>query len=158
MTVAGSYGRTMAKREFATPGVPLTFTTNSYAANAEYRLGQRLNLQVSASRSVKPSNRPGKVYDVSTFVEGVAAYDLGSRYTVEFGHRRATNNSNVDTVPGARPVVTRSRNDITHGAARFAQSDRLSWELDLQYDKRKTNLPQFNYSSTRVGLRTTVNF
>ncbi|MBX3483738.1 hypothetical protein [Phenylobacterium sp.] len=158
ITLGGSIGRTMVKREFAIAGAPLKFSTTSYAASLDYRMSERIGLRASGARSVKPSNRPGKIYDVSTHLEGAVRYALGTRYDIEVGHAWTETNSNADTAPGTRPVITNSRNNLTFGSVQYAQSDRISWEFTVQRDRRNTNLPQFNYSSTRVGLRTTVTF
>lgn len=158
ISVGGQVQRTTVKREFAPPGVDAKFTSTTYGANASYRLGTRIQLQANAGRSVKPSNRPGKVYDIATTGEMVASYRLGSRYNVSLGHRIDDIESNVDLPPGARPVVTDSRSNTTFGAIRYAQSDRVTWTLDAAYEDRKTNLPDFNYNSTRVSLAVAVGF
>jgi hypothetical protein len=159
LNVDGVVSRTTVKREFAPPGVDQKFTSTTYAANANYRFGQRINFQLHGVRSVQPSNRAEKVYDILTSGEVVANYRLGSRYNIKVGHLIEDRDSNADTtVPTTRPTVTKSRLNATYAAVRYQQSDRLSLELDVRREDRKTDLPDFNYTSNRIGISANVGF
>jgi hypothetical protein len=158
LVVGGQYARTTVKREFAPPGSDLKLKSTSYGVNVSYKLGQRIDLQAHATRAVKPSNRPGKLYDIRTNAEASMAYTLGTRYNISAGYGVTDNDSNNDTVPGTKPVVTKSRMDSAFGAIGYKQSDRLSFTLTLRHDDRKADLPDFNYSATRIGLSTSLTF
>lgn len=159
LNVDGLVSRTTVKREFAPPGVQQKFSSTTYAANASYRFGQRINLQLHGVRSVQPSNRAEKLYDIITSGEVVANYRLGSRYNIMVGHLIEDRDSNRDTtVPTTRPTITTSRLNATYGAVRYQQSDRLSFELNLRREDRKTDLPDFNYTSNRIGISANVGF
>lgn len=157
LTARASAGRTTVKREFAPPGIDPKFTSTNYSAGIDYRLGSRLNLTLTADRAVVPSARAGKLYDISTSGEIAASYQLGSRFTVSVAHGIEDVDSNADTSLG-RPVITNSRVNSTLGSIAFRQSERVSILLDVRYDDRTTNLPEFNYTATRVGLAVEVGF
>jgi hypothetical protein len=154
----GTAARTRVKREFAPAGAPLKFNSTTYGANIDYRLGSRLELQGHALREVKPSNRPGKVFDLATSGEVLAKYKLGTRYMVTLGHRIEDIDSNRDTSFVGRPTVTNSRTNSSYAGVQYRRSDKLSLSLDVRREERKTNLPDFNYTSMRVGLSASAGF
>jgi hypothetical protein len=143
--------RTMVKREFAPAGVPLKSKLTSYTADVFYGLGARIDLEAHATRSVQPSDRIGKLYDILKAGEVAGHYKLGSRFLVTAGYRLEDTDSNFDTAVPVM-VVTNSRLKSLYGSIRYRQSERLSLLLDLRHETRDTNLPSFNYTSNRVGL------
>jgi len=157
LKVNGQVGQTKVKREFAPVGTPQKFTSTSYAANASYRFGDRLLLQLQGARAVRPTGRAGKLYDIDTNGQITGRYSFGTRYVASLGYGISDVESNDDTL-GARPVVTDSRTHTVFGSIRYRQSTYASLLLDVRYDDRDTNLPDFNYSSTRVGLSAEVGF
>lgn len=157
ITVNLQGGMTHVKREFAPPGQDQKFKTTTYSGQIEYRLGSRLTLNLDGSRAVVPTVRAGKLYDITQAGEFRATYRLGRRILVTAGHRIDDIESNTDTSI-ARPVVTTSQTNSTFGSVRYRQSDRLSFRLEAGYDDRNTNLPDFDYTSTRVGLSAEVSF
>jgi hypothetical protein len=155
--VSAHAGRTSVKREFAPAGTNLKFTSTTYAGQATYKLGSRLVVELQGARAVIPTVRAGKLYDITTSGEISGQYKLGSRFVVNLGHRIADVDSNTDTTfPTA--VVTNSRTNSTFASIAYRQSRRASLKLDVRYDDRKTNLADFNYTSTRVGLTAEVGF
>lgn len=157
MKLGGSAGITKVKREYAPPGVDQKFTSNTYSANASYRLGDRLTIDLVGDRSVQPAGRPGKLYDVNTNGSISGAYRLGSRYLVTVGHRISDVDSNTDTTL-ARLVVTNSRTNSTFASVRYTQSRRASLSLDVRYDERNANLDDFDYKGMRVSISADVGF
>lgn len=155
--VNGMLSRTKLKREFAPAGLPLKLTSTTYLATAEYSPSSRLKLTVDAARDVRPSQRTGKLYDINTSYGGVLRYKLGTRITVAGGDRYERIVSNTDTA-SALAVVTRSRTNTIFGSVTYRQSDRTSFLLDVRHEDRKTNLPSFDYTDTRVGLSADVTF
>ena len=150
-------GQTTVKREFAPAGADLKFTSLTYAGTVNYRLGGRLTLDLSADRAVVPTARAGKLYDITTKGQLRGTYRLGSRYIVSLGGGVVDVKSNPDTAI-RRPVVSQARTKSVSTSVRYAQNQRTSLVLDVRYDDRNTNLPEFNYTSTRVGLTAQVGF
>ena len=150
-------GRTTVKREFAPAGTDLKFTSSTYSALVNYRLGNRLTFELSGDRAVIPTARAGKLYDIATTGELRGTYRFGSRYMVSLGGRVEDIKSNPDTTL-ARPIVTDARTKTAFGSITYSQSRRASLVLDVRYDDRNTNLPDFNYTSTRVGITAEVGF
>lgn len=153
--VSGS--RTRLKREFAFSGQPLTIDTTTYDGQLSYNLGTRLLLVLGAGREVRPSDRPGKLYDISETLEGSALYKLGSRLNVKVGHVYTDVVSNVDTAQ-SRSVITNSITNGTYGSIEFRRVGNGALILDVRRERRNTNVPDFNYKSTRVGLTTVISF
>ena len=76
---------------------------------------------------------------------------------MSLGGRIVDIKSNPDTL-SARAVVTSARTKSAFASVRYAQSRRANLVLDVRYDDRNTNLPDFNYTSTRVGLTAEIGF
>lgn len=157
INATAAVARTYLKREFAPPGEQLDFSTNTYEGSLSYRAGTRILAELIGSRQVKPSNRPGKLYDVAENLEGRVRYRLNPRVNLVAGHIYADVASNVDTI-GARQVLTNSRTNTTYGTIEYRGFQRASVQFQVRYEDRDTNLPVFNYSATRVGVTTTVGF
>lgn len=157
LTLSAQAGRTRLKREFAPPGLPLEFTTTTYSGDASYQFGSRLLLRMHGERTVRPAARAGKLYDIATSGEVSGQYTLGSRYTVSLGYGVADIDSNVDTF-SLQPVITSSRTHSGFGSIRYRQSEFASLALNVRYDERNTNLPDFNYNSTRVAISAEIGF
>ncbi len=155
--LGASAGRTMVKREFAPPGVDQKFASTTYSAQASYKLGSRMTIDLQGDRAVQPAGRPGKLYDITTNGSISGAYNLGTRYLVTLGHDIRDVKSNADT-SALGLVVTKSRTNSTFASIRYTQSRRASLTLDVRYDERNTDLPEFDYSSTRVSLSADIGF
>lgn len=146
------------KREFAPVGTPLTLNTNAYQADIAYRANTRATVTISAAREIKPSNRVGKLYDISESLDGRVVYRLNSRYDVTLGHTYEQLNSNADTGAVNRAVITNSRTNTTFGTLSIRRIGPANLEFDVRRERRDTNLPLFDYKSIRVGLITRVSF
>lgn len=157
LTLSAQGGRTRLKREFAPPGVPQEVKTTTYSGQAAYRIGSRMSVNLSGERTIKPAQRAGKLYDVTTGAQVSGQYQLGTRYTLSAGYSIRDVDSNADTL-SARPVITNSRNNSVFGSVRYQQSELASLVLDVRYEERDTDLPEFNYSAMRVGITAQVGF
>lgn len=157
LTVLANVARTELKREFAPPGLRQKFTATTYSAGVSYRPGDRIELAANARRDVRPSERTGKLYDISTVVDGLARYNFGTRFRVSVGHSYSDVNSNVDTSQNAN-VITSAKTHATTAAVQYRQSERASLIFDVRREDRKTNLPTFNYKNTRFGITAEYNF
>ncbi len=158
MTVGLGGGRVLVKREFAPVGLPLKLNSTNYQADIVYRFGRRIQIDVNAAREVRPSGRPGKLLDIAESAGARVRYRLNPRISVAFGHDYQQVKSNADTLGFANDVVTNSYTNGTYGTVEFRTPGRLGFTLDVRHEDRDTNLPIFNYISTRVGLTTTVSF
>jgi hypothetical protein len=156
-SISGSAGVTHVKREFAPPGVDLSFTSTAYQLDLLYGLGERIDLEFHAARSVTPSQQVGKTFDKRTVGEAVVRYKLGPRLALTAGYARQEIDSNADTA-SALVVITNARIDSAYGAVEYAPNQRMTFRLNVRHDERDANLPQFNYSAVRVGLTAQANF
>ena len=157
LTTGVTTSGTRVKREFVPPGTRDKFTSVTYSGDATYRAGDRLLLSIAAGREVRPSERAGKLFDIAETLEGSARYRLGSRFSVTVGHAYADITSNADTA-SARTVVTSARTNSTYGKFEYRRASLGSISFDVRHERRDTNLPSFNYSSTRFGVSTAVSF
>ncbi len=158
LTVGVSGSRVVVKREFSPVGDPLKFYTTTWQGDVAYRFGRRILLELDVLREVRPSGRPGKLLDIVEGLEGRIRYRLNPRISVNVGHAYQQVRSNGDTVDFARDVVTNAYTNGTFGAVEFRTPGGMGVTLDVRHEDRNTNLPIFNYISTRVGLTTSVSF
>ena len=157
LSVSLAASRFRLKREFAPVGTSQTLKGTTYGGQATLDLGTRISLSGGASRSIQPSGRPGKLYDISKSAKVGVSYQLGSRFDIKLDYAQATTNSNRDTSTPLL-VITDARLSSTSASINFAQSSKLSLGLSVRYDDRQTNLPQFDYTATTVGFRAGTTF
>jgi hypothetical protein len=157
LSAGAAVSGTRLKREFAPAPQKQKINATTYQADATYRAGNRLVLSVNAARNVRPSDRPGKLYDIAEQLEGSARYRLGSRFSVTLGHLYSDVASNVDTL-AVGAVVTNSITNSTYGQIEFRRVGNGSLTFDVRHERRNTNLPSFDYTSTRVGLTAAYSF
>lgn len=134
-----------------------SYSTTTYGGNVSYRASSRLMLQASFNRNIKPSSGFGQSYDKATDYGLNADYDLGSRIRLTLGARQVERDSG-GTVVVSPFQLTSSKTKSVYGAARYSQSDRLSFTLKASREERTTNTPQFDYTSNRVGLSADLTF
>jgi hypothetical protein len=160
LTLTGQVGQTTVKREVAPPGIPLKFKSTSYNATASYRLGERITINASGSRGVRPSSRDGKLYDIVTLGDANLTYRLGSRFTIKLTEGIDKIDSNTDTaaLAAGQMVVTDTRTNRTAASVTYRPNKLLTVSADVRHERRKTNLPDFNYTANRVGLSVAVGF
>jgi hypothetical protein len=157
LNAGGAFSATRLKREFAPAGSKAKINATTYQADVTYRAGTRLTLSVAGIRNIRPSDRPGKLYDIAENLEGRATYRLGSRFTVSGGHIYSDVASNVDST-AVGLVVTNSITNSTFGQFEFRRFGNGTLTFDVRHERRDTNLPTFNYTSTRVGLTAAYSF
>ena len=157
LKMAARAGATMVKRDSAPPGIPLKFTATTYNGSVDYILSRQFQFTATASRAVMPSNRAGKLYDITTDVDAHTRYKLGTRFVLTTGYTRSNTASNTDTaLVGA--VITKARLNTAYGSVNYRQSNKLSYIIDLRQLDRKTNLPMFDYSDTRFSISAALTF
>lgn len=158
INVTASVGVNSLKRQSAPPGVPLSSSTTGYAAQVTYKMSDRLGFSLTAQRAYLPSNRPGKLYDLTTSAEGFATYHLGTRFVVTLGGVIDDIVSNQDTAVAAPLTPTKSRRKSVYTGLSYQQSQRASIALNVRQEDRKADLASFDYSDTRATLSLAVNF
>jgi hypothetical protein len=158
LQVGAQAATTHVKREFAPAGVDTSFNTPTYSADVTYGFGPRINLQATATRSVVPSQQLGKTYDKITGYGLVGNYKMGPRLSFRGGLQRQDVTSNLDTSISLGPVVTDQRINSIYGSVTYSPGRLWSVSLDVRHDERKANLPDFNYTSNRVGVTTQATF
>lgn len=154
---AGQGGVTHLKREFAPPGVDQSMNSYTYSADVTYGLGDRIEFSASGSRAITPSIAVGKTFDKSTRLGVAASYRAGQRIRLETGYTWQEIDSNVDTA-AALLVVTNSQIHTVSGKVAFNANERLSLSLDVRYEDREANLPQFTYNAARIGITAQTSF
>lgn len=157
LTLSGQGGLSHLKREFAPPGVEQSINTSSYGLDVLYGLGQRIDIEVHASRQLMPSQQVGKTHDKRTSVSGDVSYRAGTRITVTTGVAWQDIESNVDTASALLAVSSAEVRSV-YGTLAFRPNELMSFQLNIRYEDRDANLPQFTYTATRVGLSAQTNF
>jgi hypothetical protein len=127
------------------------FSGLTYNFDAIYKVNPRLTLHASASRAVQPSNRIESNYSVDENYLVEATYLLGTRLSLTLtGLHTSQNYKTVILLP--INDLTRSRTNGASLSATYTMNRRFSFILDAGDEERTSNVPGFNYSSTRVGI------
>ena len=158
LSVTGTGARTFLKREFAPTGVDQSFSSNTYSLDATSGLGSRIDFSAHLARAITPSQQLGKTYDKSTQKALIANYRPGRTLSFSAGVSRQNIDSNLDTAVQIGPVVTSARTDSVFGSMTYSPNKTWSLVLNVRQEDRKANLPDFNYTSTRVGLTAQASF
>lgn len=157
LTVTGQGGLTHLKREFSPTGTDQSFNSKTYSGDVTYGLGERIEFEVRGSRAIMPSQQVGKTFDKTTKADALVRYKAGDRLSFEGGYSWQKINSNADTA-SALLVVTNAETDAIYGNVSFSPNDRLSLSLNVRYEERDANLPQFTYTATRIGVSAQTSF
>ncbi|MBT9471366.1 MAG: outer membrane beta-barrel protein [Pseudomonadota bacterium] len=142
------------------PGGAGEYTGTTYGADFVFRPTERLETLFTYERSIVPSTRIGKLYDIQEDLRLEARYQLGARFQVGLGGRMLDSTSEGSTLVGVNPglLLTDSRTKVMFGSLTFKQSQRTSIRLDVSREEREANIPTYEYSTTRVGLTADVAF
>ncbi|MBW8812432.1 MAG: outer membrane beta-barrel protein [Caulobacterales bacterium] len=157
LQVNGSGGLTHVKREFAPPGVKQSFNSATYNVDVSYGLGPRIKIEGAAVRAYTPSQQLGKSYDKSTNLNGKIEYKASPRLSFSLGAQQQEQDSNVDSTLPPGLFVTQSKTRSVSASATYSPTRRWSVALSVRHDDRTADLPQFNYTSTRIGLTAQAN-
>jgi hypothetical protein len=158
LKVQAQVGQSLLKRAQAQPGFPQKIRGTNYTALVDYKMSSRLEFLLQGARQFQPSNRPGKLVDLVTRVDGSGAYNLGTRITVTLAGFWEEMKANQDTSANALPTFTQSHTTGEDLSIRYRQSRRLTGILDVRHEDRDTDLAVFNYSDTRVTLTLSSSF
>jgi hypothetical protein len=123
----------------------------TYSGSLSYRASSRLSFLADFGRQVNPTLIQGGSYELQTNYSLRADYRMGSRILLGVGALQKESDAKGTSVllPGQ---LTDSRTRIALATLRYRQSERLSFTLNAQYEKRDANNPEFNYTGERVGL------
>ncbi|MES3026262.1 MAG: outer membrane beta-barrel protein [Pseudomonadota bacterium] len=131
--------------------------STTYAASLSYRVSEKLNVQGSFDRSIRPSSGIGRTYDLSTGYRVSGEYALGSRLALGAGFGRVDLESQ-GILSSPLLILTASTTQTYFGSLRYQQSKRLSFVLNAMREERTANVPQFEYTSNRIGLTADLSF
>jgi hypothetical protein len=130
----------------------------TYTSAIDYRASSRLQFHGSFNRQVKPTLLVGSTYEVQTLYAVRADYKLGSRIQIGAG-ADLSHDVGQATVPAlAALTLTNSEVKGIFASVRYQQSPRIFVVLDARHESRTANLPQFEYTSDRVGLALAVSY
>jgi hypothetical protein len=123
----------------------------TYSLSVFYHMNPRIIWHASSSRATLPSNRIDAVYSVNDVYQGDVTYLYTSRLNFVL---TASNTSSTYRVIEYVPIT-----DITHQViddvfltANYLLTPRITLSFNVGDEERRANLPEYNYSSTRVGF------
>jgi hypothetical protein len=152
-----SAGGSRVRRESAPAGIPSTSTGLNYSATVLYKVGSRIELNAVGSRAYIPSDRAGKLYELTTRTSLSGLYHLGSRLDLSLGVDASQSEANVDTsIPTKIP--TSFHKTSVFGSAAFRAGKNTSLVLDVRHSAKTTDLPDFDYSDNQVSLTISASF
>lgn len=129
------------------------FSGLTYSADVSFRASSRLQLQAAAARQTSPSLLRGQGYEIQEDYSVGLDYRIGSRISVGLGadeQRTDARGRSID-VPVAT-TFSEARTRVVYAHLRYRQSRRLSFTLNGQVERRRTDNSQFDYNSERIGL------
>lgn len=129
----------------------------TYAASLSYRVSEKLNLQGAFDRSITPSSGIGRTYDLGTSYRISGEYALGERLALGAGYATSDLESQ-GVLSSPLLILTDSTTRTYYGSLRYRQSKRLSFVLNVAREERTANVPQFEYTSNRIGLTADLTF
>ncbi|MBI1198444.1 MAG: outer membrane beta-barrel protein [Phenylobacterium sp.] len=157
LNVAGSVALTRLKRGAPPNGVKPKFSSTTYSGDMIYKFTSRTQLEVSAERSVKPSNTVGKLYDKETRSEIELRHNLGTRLLITLGASRDDLASNTDG-SSSFLIYTKARTDSIYGSIRYQRAKLGSLALELRQDDRNTDKSAYDYRDTRAMMTLEAQF
>jgi hypothetical protein len=133
------------------------FTGLSYLVSLSVRPEARLSGQLTAERKIEPSNRIGISYSLDELYRAEAIYALSPLVGITAGASvRDRTFEPVDSVVPFGP--TDEETTTAYASLRVQAHPRILVTLNAQRERRDSNLPLFDYTSTRIGLSTRLIF
>jgi hypothetical protein len=140
------------------PGPAPNFSTGpTYTSRIDYRASSRLQFHGSFNRQIVPTQLIGSPYEVQTLYALRADYKLGSRIQIGAGADLTRDAGQSDAILAAISLTNSEIKGI-FASVRYQQSPRIYVVLDARHESRTANLPQFEYTSDRVGLSLAVSY
>jgi hypothetical protein len=141
------------------PGSPSGSSSGlTYTSNIDYRASSRLQFHGTFNRQIKPTLLIGSSYEIQTFYGVRADYRLGSRIQIGAGADLGRDAGQATAAPLAATTLTNSEIKGIFASVRYQQSPRIYVVLDARHESRTANLPEFEYTSDRVGLSLAVSY
>lgn len=128
------------------------FSGMTYSAELNYKLSSRLDLHALVSRATLPTNQVGAAYYIDDRRQLDASYTLGARMKFMLGgfdDPQTYHGAFASQIPG---LLTNERIQRLFGNVSFAMTRRLSAVLDVENERRNSNVAMYNYTSNLVSL------
>ena len=130
----------------------------TYTSVIDYRASSRLQFHGSFNRQIRPSLLIGSSYEIQTSYNARVDYKLGSRIQVGVGADLSRDAGQAASAAAVATTLTNSEIKGIFASVRYQQSPRIYVVLDARHESRTANLPQFEYTSDRVGLALAVSY
>jgi hypothetical protein len=130
----------------------------TYISAIDYRASSRLSFHGSFNRQIQPTLLIGSAYEIQTHYAANVDYKLGSRIQIGAGADFGKDAGQAVAAAAAATTLTNSEIKGIFASVRYQQSPRLYLVLDARHETRTANLPQFEYTSDRVGLSLAVSY
>ncbi len=137
------------------PGVP-SFNGANYGLDLSYDSRNRLKMSFGLSKNVSQSNQIGVSYSINRRINFDANYALGRSFRLAAGvfqQRRTSQPSALSPLTGL--LNTRDKVFGTYARLVFQGNGPISLSADVGHDRRRSNIPAFDYNSTRFGVTAT---
>lgn len=142
----------------ATALAPSKFHGITYAGDVSYRASSRLQVGAQFQRSVSPSFVSTGSFQVRTGYGANLTYKVGSRIVVDL----QAQNDDVDIkgvgVSTIASTLTNSNTKVGGVSVAYKQSERLTFRLSAEREKRSSDNSLFNYTNDRVVISTSLAF
>jgi hypothetical protein len=141
------------------PGSPSSSSAGlTYTSSIDYRASSRLQFHGSFNRQITPTLLAGSPYEIQTLYAVRGDYRLGSRILIGAGADLGRDSGQANVAALAATTLTNSEVKGIFASVRYQQSPRIFVVLDARHESRTANLPQFEYTSDRVGLALGISY
>jgi hypothetical protein len=130
----------------------------TYTSAIDYRASSRLSFHGTFNRQIQPTLLIGSPYEIQTHYAASLDYRLGSRIQLGAGADLSRDAGQASTAAAVATTLTNSEVKGIFASVRYQQSPRIYLVLDARHETRTANLPEFEYTSDRVGLSLAVSY
>jgi hypothetical protein len=161
-----NYSRPIGARLSGTGGLQYYRSKSQFSSDAHgisgnaglsYRATPRLNLDLTAQRSIRPATQAFASRSLDTEIELQASYRMSSRLGFTGSVRQLRKSYDTVFVPTSLAPSRERRFTVRTGAS-YRLGDKTSLALEYSRETRDSDTPGLNYSSNRVAVTAARSF
>lgn len=134
------------------------FDGTTYGATLSGNPLGRLRARLDGDKSVEPANRLGVSYAIEEAYRAEFAYDITPKVLATFGGSLVERELVPAAGGGPAPLLTEEQIRLLFLDLGWQFRERIGFAFTLTNEKRDSNNPLFDYTSTRIGLSTRLAF
>jgi len=134
-----------------------SFSGLTYLVDLTYRISPRLQFEGGFNRDAAPSNQFNTTFSVGDSYHATLGYEVNEKLNIGLhGERRDQKFSGALLEPGVN--IGSETVDSAGGFVRYSLTNKLTLNLNLDYQNRDADVRIFSYSDYRAGIAVTAAF